>query len=301
MLAAAKEEFELLRSIEHPNIVRALDFLTLPGRVLLVLELFDGRDLKATVDALPQRRMPEQMARPLCTSLLEAVGHLHERRILHRDIKPQNVLVSKGLEDLRLIDFNVAHRLQSNEALTPAGTRLYAAPEVLLGDSACELSDVWAVGLCAHFMLSGRLPQGREKCWASISALQASAAQAVDIAGPRWSQVSEQCKASLRRCLAVERAHRWPAPLLLAAGWFEGESRDGLREEASGHSIGLCRPSSQGDTRDAAPDSAGCQAVLGKDFSGRVRADSESTCSDSDLSVGGWPHSSTCCTWVSLA
>merc|ERR1719330_456349 len=164
MIAFARQEFETLRKIEHPNIVGAVDFIEAPGRATVVLDFFDGRDLQETVSSMPDRRLPEEVAMPLIAQLVDAVMHLHASRIVHRDIKPQNVLVSRDLKQLKLVDFNVARNLQGGPALTPTGTRLYTAPEVVLGESPSELSDIWSVGLCAYLLLSGSLPQGRDRC-----------------------------------------------------------------------------------------------------------------------------------------
>jgi len=116
--------------------------------------------------------------------------------------------VSQDLKHLKLVDFNVARNLQGGLALTPTGTKLYAAPEVVFGESPSELSDIWAVGLCAHMLLTGKLPQGRDVCESCMKPVSKCAERAVSLRGPHWAMVSEQCKAMLRRCLATEPAER---------------------------------------------------------------------------------------------
>ena len=218
MISVAKEEYEMLRTIAHPNIVRALDFIAAPCRAVLVLEFFNGRDLLQTVSSMPEQCLPEIVAMPLTTMLADAVVYLHSRRVTHRDIKPQNVLASSDLKHLKLVDFNVARNLQEGLALTPTGTRLYAAPEVIFGEPPSELSDIWAVGLCAHLLLSGKLPQGREGCDSLKETIQVCAKREVTLQGHPWTKVSTQCKSVLRRCLAAEPSKR----LLSMAALLQG-------------------------------------------------------------------------------
>ena len=71
----------------------------------------------------------------LALGLLEAVAHLHNNHILHRDIKPENVLVCSDMKSVKLIDFNVAWDLSEGACLTPTGTDLYKALEVMLNTS----------------------------------------------------------------------------------------------------------------------------------------------------------------------
>merc|ERR1719181_1986656 len=102
--------------------------------------------------------MQEAVAQNLFNALALAVDHLHQQGIIHRDVKASNILVSDDRRELKLVDFNTAQRVLEGGALTMTGTVDYLPPEVLLGESLNEKSDVWAVGLCLHLMLSGALP-----------------------------------------------------------------------------------------------------------------------------------------------
>lgn len=204
----AKAEFEMLRRVKHPNIVQAVDFLTSAGRPVLILELFGGLPLSTSTLRTPQKRLAEPVARRLFATLLEVIGHLHRLQVIHRDVKPDNVLVSEDLTDLRLVDFNTARWLEEGAALTMTGDRTYAAPEFLAGESPSEAGDVWAAGLCLHFMLAGRLPAA---CTVK--------ARTVDLSGTTWSDISQPCKSLLLRCLAT-KALRPTASEALASEWL---------------------------------------------------------------------------------
>lgn len=218
LASVAQQEYELLKDLApHPHIIQAIDFHNLQGEATLVLEFFEGSTLKSVVR---KNRLVEQSVHDIGTALFKAVAHLHENQILHRDIKPENVLVSSSLRDLRLIDFNVAACLKDGPPLTPTGTELYKAPEVSLGEPACERSDVWASCLCLFFALSGRLPQGRDSIDPGRVISEEVALQPVSFDDACWDEVSDECKSLLQRGLAVRHEDRPPIDELLNDAWI---------------------------------------------------------------------------------
>lgn len=208
-LEMARHEFETLRSLRHPNIVEALGFMVSPNKATLVLELVNGGHLGHAVAAAPEGRFTESTSRALSQQMARAMRYLHGAAgVLHRDVKPENVVVSEDLRDLRLVDFNVAGRLTGG--LTPTMTRRYASPEVLLGGAPTAASDIWGLGLCIHFMLSGVLPKLR---WQSDDV-------EVFLRGPRWGEVSEACSKVTRLCLEAAEASRPTADMLSQFDWL---------------------------------------------------------------------------------
>jgi len=130
------------------------------------------------------------------------------------------VLVSHCRSSLRLIDFNAAACFDDGVPLTPTGTELYKAPELLLGESPCERSDVWASGLCVFFMLSGSLPQGRDTLDPFASIKEEDALQPPSFNAHCWQHISDECIGMLRRCLTVEREVRPMMDDLLEDAWI---------------------------------------------------------------------------------
>lgn len=214
-------EYDLLKQLSpHPYIIQAVDFHNLQGEAALVLEFFNGVTLQKVVE--DSKRLPEATVHILCGALFKAVAHLHEHNVLHRDIKPQNVLISHCLQDLRLIDFNTAANLEGGEPLTPAGTPMYQAPEVVLGEPSCKYSDVWASGMCIFFALSGYLPQGRTFLDPSRKIQESVATQSASFDEVYWHHISADCKAMLQYCLSVERKGRPTMAKLLRDPWVLG-------------------------------------------------------------------------------
>lgn len=156
------DEVALLRSCVHPNIVRYIEtFRDQTGSLCLVTEYLDGEDLKARLrksGALPPRHALA-LALPLCNAL----EYLHGRDVVHRDLTPENILVSGRFPDVvpRLLDFGLAWSAGPRKAQTGAALALaplYAAPESLEGRRATAASDIYALGAILYEALSGAPP-----------------------------------------------------------------------------------------------------------------------------------------------
>ncbi|CAL1154087.1 unnamed protein product, partial [Cladocopium goreaui] len=196
MLQLRRGEFEVLKTVSHPNIVRAFDFFSSNSRAVLVLSYHSGQTLRKLVKH--SGGLPEAVARRLFGKLASAVDYLHSRRIIHRDITENNVIISDDRIDLHLADFNAAKALTEGGALTLTGSMDFNPPEVLNGHSSSEKHDIWSLGLCLHLMLLGSLPhkRGAESKEALSLALTRSPVRCV---GPRYGGISEPCKELLRR------------------------------------------------------------------------------------------------------
>jgi len=219
----ARKEYDLLKHVSHPNIIRGLDFFTYPMGAVLVLEYFDGLKLARAVRQAPNRHFQEATARHLSTQLIDATAHLHSCGVIHRDIKADNVLISHDLMDLRLVDFNAAKQLAESQALTMTGTVDYMPPEVLQGDSPSQAGDVWAIGLCLYLMLYGQLPSERRALRISFDSMdEATPKQGslVRLDGDRWQDISEPCKQVVRECLEVDCAFRPTSSEILTRSWL---------------------------------------------------------------------------------
>ncbi|CAE7036376.1 CPK3, partial [Symbiodinium sp. KB8] len=215
MIQMRRSEYQILRDLDHPNIVRALDFFCSARTAVLVLSYHPGGTLSQAIRASGCPHFSEEVARHLCRMLFAAVDYLHQHRIVHRDVKADNILVSEDLSDLHLADFNTARSLLDGGSLTMTGTVEYSAPEVLAGESPSELHDIWGAGLCLHMMLTGALPRRSAKYPTLAAFHDAVTAKPVDCQGAEWSEVSQDAKDTVRRCLAVSKEERPAAMTVL--------------------------------------------------------------------------------------
>lgn len=193
--------------LDHPGIVRVTDYGTaIDGNRYIAMDLIDGptlRDAIADEGAFSLGR-----AVWVATSLLEALAHAHDKGVLHRDIKPGNVMFNDR-NDVVLIDFGLSH-LEDDAPLTALGTCVgspsYLSPERLLGEDYDERADVYAVGIILYEMLAGRRPHlGNEPMQIATMQIQATPP---DLRSLR-SSVSAELAAVVHKAMAKNPSDRF--------------------------------------------------------------------------------------------
>jgi eukaryotic-like serine/threonine-protein kinase len=153
-----EREASFMASLQHENILHVHDFLKQEGSMFIVMEYVKGIDL---FDLLERRRMlPVDVAAIIALAVARALDYAHFRGIVHRDVKPANVMVSRQGE-VKLMDFGIA-RDDSQRDLTETGTGLgtpsYMSPEQILGDKLDFRSDIFSLGIVLYQMVTGRKP-----------------------------------------------------------------------------------------------------------------------------------------------
>lgn len=145
--------------LSHPAVVRVFDTGTSDGVVFIVMEFVEGRSV---ADLLRERgTLPAGEASQIARGVLKALAHAHREGVIHRDVKPGNILVSRG-DHVKLADFGIAKAAFAEEDLTTTGNLLgtsrYLSPEQVSGDDVGPRSDLYAVGIVLFEMLTGRPP-----------------------------------------------------------------------------------------------------------------------------------------------
>lgn len=163
-------EGEALRQLNHPNIVKLLDTILTPERNALVLELVSGGSLGAMIHQ--QERLSIRHILEIALDLADALTRAHRLNIIHRDIKPDNVLMAEDGRPL-LTDFGVASVSGSSitEAGMLVGTVCYLSPEQLQGQEATTLSDIWSFGVTMFEMLAGEKPFPHDQFYNTLNAI----------------------------------------------------------------------------------------------------------------------------------
>eukprot|EP01124_Arcella_intermedia_P028361 TRINITY_DN5746_c0_g2_i1.p1 TRINITY_DN5746_c0_g2~~TRINITY_DN5746_c0_g2_i1.p1 ORF type:complete len:1015 (-),score=249.61 TRINITY_DN5746_c0_g2_i1:64-3108(-) len=153
------QEIELMKKIQHPNIIRLFALEKSGTSIYLVLEYCAGKDLKSYLEIQPGKRLDEDTARHFMCQIASGLQYLHNNRIIHRDMKPQNILLTEQSPraNLKICDFGFA-RVEEETMKSILGSPLYMAPEILLGRTYTNKSDLWSVGCIFYEMLMGRTP-----------------------------------------------------------------------------------------------------------------------------------------------
>ncbi len=169
-----KREFDVGSTISHPNLVRIFEFCTNAqsgGRPYLVMEYVDGVPLDHWINHYHPPR-PNLLLR-LSSQLVEGVRHLHEESILHRDLKPQNVMVTSTF-DIKIMDFGVV-RVETDSKMTPPdtflGTIRNASPEYLFGEEIDERTDLYSIGTIVYALIYGYQVYSNEDQFARLAEL----------------------------------------------------------------------------------------------------------------------------------
>ncbi|KAE8319809.1 kinase-like domain-containing protein [Aspergillus transmontanensis] len=156
--STAIREISLMKELQHENILSLYDVVHTENKLMLVFEYMD-KDLKRYMDTHGNRGQLEPgLIKSFVYQLLRGVAHCHENRILHRDLKPQNLLINtKG--QLKLADFGLARAfgIPVNTFSNEVVTLWYRAPDVLLGSRSYNTSiDIWSIGCILAEMYTGR-------------------------------------------------------------------------------------------------------------------------------------------------
>ncbi|HWP36662.1 MAG TPA: response regulator [Gemmatimonadales bacterium] len=159
LLERFKSEIRLARRITHRNVVRTHDFGDWRGVYYLSMEFVEGLTVRQLIDMRGRLTVPSALA--IGTQLAASLAVAHEQGVIHRDIKPQNLLLdAQGV--LKVMDFGVARLAERPSSLTEAGlivgTPAYMAPEQLLGEEIDGRADLYSAGLVLYECLAGRLP-----------------------------------------------------------------------------------------------------------------------------------------------
>ncbi|XP_032558237.1 uncharacterized protein LOC116794030 [Chiroxiphia lanceolata] len=195
-------EVELLSSVRHPNIVRYIDSYLFNEELWLVMEYVEGCTLG---DVISKQALEEEMIASISRECLKALDFLHSNRVIHRDIKSDNILL--GMDgSVKLIDFGLCAWLHPWEKKRRSfiGTPFYMAPEMLTGDKYDAKVDIWALGITALQMADG--PTQPKDMPPQLKTRR---------------NLSPVFHSFLHCCLNQNAKHRWTARKLLQVKWLQ--------------------------------------------------------------------------------
>jgi serine/threonine protein kinase len=199
----AKEEAKILETINHSHIVKAYESFDENNTFYIVMEYIEGHDLKKEIRGHKDKRLPEDEALGYFRQLLKGLGAIHAIGIVHRDVKPQNILIDRE-RNVKLIDFGTVADIDTkSREITKIQSSGYAPKEIYMSSSALQPSyDIYSAGITLYSMLSGKVdgipePIGRERN------------DILRIEIEKELAVSETTKEVLLKCIEVEADARY--------------------------------------------------------------------------------------------
>ncbi len=200
-------EGDLLARLAHPHIARLLDAgLTDDHQRFLVLELVVGRDVATYVE---ETGIDGRAVVVLFRQIVSAIAFAHSQLIVHRDIKPGNVMVTTDGQ-VKLLDFGVAKLLDSDEdndnltrVVGAAYTEAYAAPEQLRGDAVSTRADIFSLGCLLHQLLTGESPR-----WSVAKRDLIAGAQPISDS-PKWLAIPSDLRSIILKAIAIAPDERY--------------------------------------------------------------------------------------------
>src|SRR5829696_9712228 len=207
-----KSEAQLAASIDHPNVVPVFEAGEADGVLYLAMRYVEGTDLRSLVDGSGGGLAPERAVR-IVWQVGAALDAAHRRGLVHRDVKPPNVLIAnEGEEHAYLTDFGLTKHAAAAGGITRTGqfvgTPDFSAPEQIRGEQADARADVYGLGCVLFHALTGRAPYERDSDEATLWAhLSAPPPRPGDVAGG----VPETFDAVIARALAKDPDDRFPS------------------------------------------------------------------------------------------
>ncbi|XP_075652832.1 serine/threonine-protein kinase TIO [Castanea sativa] len=151
-----RQEIEILRKLKHENIIEMLDSFESEQEFCVVTEFAQGELFEILED---DKCLPEEQVQAIAKQLVRALHYLHSNRIIHRDMKPQNILIGAG-SVVKLCDFGFARAMSTNTVVLRSikGTPLYMAPELVREQPYNHTADLWSLGVILYELFVGQPP-----------------------------------------------------------------------------------------------------------------------------------------------
>lgn len=217
--AAIKEEVDILKELDHPNIIKLFDYFEEREKYYLTMERMKGGELFNRITE--KVTYSEKSACKIFKNILDAIKHCHEHNIAHRDLKPENILLSSKENDttIKITNFNFAAYAHASQQLTTqCGTQGYVAPEILNGQSYGTKVDMWSLGVILYILLGGYQPfieDDQKKLFKRIKKGD------YEYHEEWWVDVSVDAKQCISSLLTVDPSKRLSAKKALSNKWIK--------------------------------------------------------------------------------
>lgn len=183
-IQSLRQEIEILRKLKHENIIEMLDSFETQQEFCVVTEFAQGELFEILED---DKSLPEEQVQAIAKQLVRALYYLHSNRIIHRDMKPQNILIGSG-SVVKLCDFGFARAMSTNTVVLRSikGTPLYMAPELVREQPYNHTVDLWSLGVILYELFVGQPPFYTNSVYALIRHIVKDPVKYPDDMGPNF-------------------------------------------------------------------------------------------------------------------
>ena len=228
-------EIELLRDLDHPNVVKFYEVYQDQLYFHLVMEYCSGGELMQKF--IKKKHFGEAEASEIMSKAFSAVKYLHEKGIVHRDIKPENFLYASKEADaeIKLIDFGLSRYAEPNQTLSSqVGTPYYIAPEIVHGKYDCRC-DNWSLGVMMYILLCGHPPFNAEN---TVNLAKKIICEEPDFHTGIWENISDSAKDLVVKLLIKDPRKRMTAKKALEHPWIKRSKKvQQIQHEKAEHVI----------------------------------------------------------------
>ncbi|OAQ62904.1 serine/threonine-protein kinase srk1 [Pochonia chlamydosporia 170] len=259
------KEVQIMRQLDHPNIIKLVDFSESKQYYYIVLELAPGGELFHQIVRLTY--FSEELSRHVIIRVARALEYLHEEKgVVHRDIKPENILFNPipfipskvpkpkqpgdedkvdegeflpgkgagGIGEIKIADFGLSKIVWESSTMTPCGTVGYTAPEIVKDERYSKSVDMWALGCVLYTLLCGFPPFYDE----SIEVLTEKVAKGqYTFLSPWWDDISKSAKDLISHLLTVDPDKRYTIREFLAHPWIQGTGPTPYEEKRKSEAV----------------------------------------------------------------
>ena len=209
--------------MNHPNIVRLIDFYDEPSQYLIAMEYLEGGELFDRI--VKKAYYNEKEARDLAQIFLSAVKYMHDRNVVHRDLKPENLLLKSQSDDadVKIADFGFATIAEADTLTEQCGTPGYVAPEILGHKKYGKAVDMWSVGVITYILLGGYPPFHDDNQRQLFKKIQAAK---YEFHPDFWGGVSDEAKDLISKLLVLDVSARLTVDQALSHAWIRKSDQE---------------------------------------------------------------------------
>lgn len=217
-LESLLKDVDILKTLDHPNIIKVYEYYQDEASIYIVTELCTGGELFEQI--LKEKNFTERKAAELMRQMLSAIAYCHEKKLVHCDLKPENIIFESNSNNnlVKIIDFGNASFCEGDDRLTNRfGSVYYVAPEVLMG-SYTEKCDVWSLGVIMYLILSGKPPFNGVNDQIILKKVYEGK---YSMEGPEWQTISADAKDLINKMLTFDFHSRITAKQCLEHKWIK--------------------------------------------------------------------------------